>query len=166
MVTKTFLEYVIQVKVKWSRYKPRVDQRVGTGITLLFHNHSTRRGEWSAVRTGRTYPPGKNRYPFYRRLGGPQGRSGRAENLVPTGIRSTDRPASSQSLYRLSYPAHFRICNTFLQQQWLYEHASMVRATYTAPLVNIWHITLRFQCLYNYDVCPSKYVIQFSPIMN
>jgi hypothetical protein len=22
-------------------------------------------------------PPGKNRYPFYRRLGGPQGRSGR-----------------------------------------------------------------------------------------
>ena len=27
------------------------------------------------------------RYPFYRRLGGPQGRSGRAENLVPNGIR-------------------------------------------------------------------------------
>jgi len=26
-------------------------------------------------------------YPFYRRLDGPQGRSGRAENLVPTGIR-------------------------------------------------------------------------------
>ena len=33
-------------------------------------------------------PPGKTRYSFYRRLGGPQGRSGRAENLVPTGIRS------------------------------------------------------------------------------
>jgi len=30
--------------------------------------------------------PGKILYPFYRRLGGPQGRSGRAENLVPTGI--------------------------------------------------------------------------------
>ena len=29
-----------------------------------------------------------------------------AENLTPTGIRSTDRPARSQSLYRLSYPAH------------------------------------------------------------
>jgi hypothetical protein len=26
------------------------------------------------------------------------------ENLVPTGIRSPDRPARSQSLYRLSYP--------------------------------------------------------------
>ena len=45
-------------------------------------------GEWSAARPGRTLPPGKSRYPFYKRLGGPQGRSGRAENLVPTGIRS------------------------------------------------------------------------------
>jgi hypothetical protein len=27
-----------------------------------------------------------------------------AENLAPTGIRSPDRPARSQSLYRLSYP--------------------------------------------------------------
>jgi len=45
-------------------------------------------GEWSAARPGRTLPPGKTRYPFYRRLVGPQVRSGRAENLVPTEIRS------------------------------------------------------------------------------
>ena len=45
-------------------------------------------GEWSAARPGRTLPPGKTRYPFYKRLGGPQGRSGRVENLIPTGIRS------------------------------------------------------------------------------
>jgi len=45
-------------------------------------------GEWSAARPGHTLTPGKIRYPFYRRLGGPQGRSGRAENLAPTGIRS------------------------------------------------------------------------------
>jgi len=45
-------------------------------------------GEWSAARPGSTLPPGKTRYPFYRRLGGPQGRSGRAETLVPTGIWS------------------------------------------------------------------------------
>ena len=63
-------------------------------------------GEWSAARPGRTLHPGKTRYPFYRRLGGPQGPSGRAENLVLTGIRTPDRPARSQSLYRLSYPAH------------------------------------------------------------
>jgi len=52
--------------------------------------------EWSAARPGRTLPPGKIRYPFYRRLGGPQGRSGRAENLIPTGIRSrTVQPVGS-----------------------------------------------------------------------
>jgi len=44
--------------------------------------------EWSAVRPGRTLLPGKARYTFYRRLGGPQGRSGQTENLVSTGIRS------------------------------------------------------------------------------
>ena len=54
-------------------------------------------GEWSAARPGRTLPPGKTRYPFYRRLGGPQGRSGRVENLVPTGIRSrTVQPVVSR----------------------------------------------------------------------
>jgi len=61
-----------------------VAQRVGRGIALLFHDHSARRGEWSAACPGLTLPPGKTRYPFYRELGGPQGRSGRAENLVPT----------------------------------------------------------------------------------
>jgi hypothetical protein len=43
--------------------------------------------------------PGKTRYPLYRRLGGHQG----ADNLVPTGIRSPDRPSRSESLYRLNY---------------------------------------------------------------
>ena len=45
-------------------------------------------GEWCAARPGRISPPGKTPYPLYRRLGGHQGRSGRAVNLVPTGIRS------------------------------------------------------------------------------
>ena len=52
-------------------------------------------GECSAARPGRTLPPGKTRYPFYRRLGGPQGRSGRTENLVPHRDSIPDRPASS-----------------------------------------------------------------------
>jgi len=47
----------------------------------------------SASHPDRLYPPGKTRYPLYRRLGGPQGRFGPAENLVPTGI--LDRPARS-----------------------------------------------------------------------
>jgi len=45
-------------------------------------------GGWSAARPGRTLPPGKTRYQFYRRLGWPQGRFGWVVNLVPIGIRS------------------------------------------------------------------------------
>jgi len=45
-------------------------------------------GEWLAARPDRYLPPGKPRYQLYRRLGGSQGRCGRAENLVPTEIRS------------------------------------------------------------------------------
>jgi len=66
-------------------------------------------GEWSAARPGRTLPPGKTRYPFYRRLGGPQSRSGRAENLAPTGIRFRTVHPVAQLLYRLSYPARIHI---------------------------------------------------------
>jgi len=78
----------VYLKAKWSRYRPGVAQRVGRGIALLFHDRGTTRGEGSAARPGRTLRPRKTRYPFYRRLGGPQSQSGRAENIVPTGIRS------------------------------------------------------------------------------
>jgi len=50
-------------------------------------------------------PPGKIRYPLYRRLGWPQGWSGQVRKISPfTGIRYHDRPTRSGSLYRLSYP--------------------------------------------------------------
>ena len=87
------------------------------GIALFFLDHGTRRGEGSASRPYRSLCPGKTRYPLYRRLGGPKGRCGQeagwapgpvwtgAENHTPTGIRSPDLPARSQSLYRLRYPA-------------------------------------------------------------
>ena len=40
-------------------------------------------GEWSAAGPGRNLPPRKTRYQLYRRLGGPQGQSGRAEKFGP-----------------------------------------------------------------------------------
>ena len=77
------------------------------------------RDEWSAARPGRTLPPGKTRYPFYRRLGGPQGRSRRPENLVPSVIRSRTVQTVAQSLYRLSYRAHkyVRSCSCYIRQE-------------------------------------------------
>jgi len=73
-------------------------------------------GEWSAARPGRTLPPGKTQYPFYRRLGRPQGRSGRAENLVPTEIRSrTVQPASSVATpTELPGPRQSGVLNVFI----------------------------------------------------
>ena len=80
--------------------------RVGTGTALPYLRPRHWRWGWgSAPRPGRFSLREKTRYPLYRRLGGPQGRSGMVRKIsLPTGIRSPDRPARSQSLYRLSYP--------------------------------------------------------------
>src|SRR5215470_13144875 len=40
-------------------------------------------GVGSASRPGRSLPPGKTRYPLYRRLGGPQARSGQMRKISP-----------------------------------------------------------------------------------
>jgi len=40
-------------------------------------------GEGSASRPGRSLPPGKSRYPLYRKLGGLQGRSGQVRKISP-----------------------------------------------------------------------------------
>ena len=87
----------VKVKVKSSRYRPGVAHRVGRGIALLFHDRGTRRGEWSAVRPGRTLPPGETRYPVPVWTGG---------KSRPHWASIPDRPTHIQSLYRLSYPAY------------------------------------------------------------
>ena len=53
------------------------------GTVLLFLDHGTKRGEGSSSRPGRSLPPGKIRYPLYRRLGGPQGRSEQVRKISP-----------------------------------------------------------------------------------
>ena len=69
-------------------------------------------GEGPGSRPGRSLLPGKTRYPLYRRLGGPQGRPGQVRKTSPpTEIRSSDRPARNQSLYRLSYRPTIRRSN-------------------------------------------------------
>ena len=63
-------------------------------------------GEWSAARLGRTSPPGETRYPFYMRLGGPQGRLDGRKISSPPGFDPGPSSPVAQSLYRLSYRAH------------------------------------------------------------
>ena len=61
-------------------------------------------GGGSTPRPGR-FTPGKDPVPIVQEAGWATGPvwTG-AENLAPTGIPSLDRPARSESLYRLSYP--------------------------------------------------------------
>ena len=56
---------------------------------------------------GSVFAPGKDPVPIVQEAGWAPGpvRTG-AENLAPTGFRSPDCPARSQSLYRLSYLVH------------------------------------------------------------
>ena len=96
-------------KVKWSRYRPGVPQRVGRGIVLLFHDLSTRRG-WVVSSTPRPhFTPGKDRVPILQEGGwalGPVWTGGKSR---PHRDSIPDRPARSQSLYRLSYLAHWNM---------------------------------------------------------
>jgi hypothetical protein len=74
------------------------------GIDLLFVTLALEGCVWSALRPGR-FKPGKDSAPIVQEAGWAPGPVWTcAKNLALTGIRSPDRPARSQSLYRLSYP--------------------------------------------------------------
>ena len=98
--------YIPRKMVKWSRYSPGVAQRVGRGIALLFHDRGTRRW-WVVSSTPRPhFTPGKESVPILQEAGwhpGPVWKGGKSR---PHRDSIQDRPARSQSLYRLSYPAH------------------------------------------------------------
>ena len=88
-------------------YGPQGEQR----YTQLysFMTMALEGSEGSALRPGCSLPPKNTRYLLYRRLGGPQDRSGQVRKISPpTGIRSLDCPVRSQSLYRLRNPAHIQ----------------------------------------------------------
>jgi len=55
-------------------------------------------GEGSASHPGRSLPPGRTQYPLYRRLGGPQGRSGQVRKIsLPPGFDPwTAQPVASR----------------------------------------------------------------------
>jgi len=113
---------VLKVKVKWSRYRPGVTQRVGRGMALLFHDRSTRRGWVLSSMPQPHFTPRKDPVTILQEVGWTPG-------LVWTGGKShphwdliPDRPAHSQSLYWLSYLAHkscVRLQNFIYISHWL-----------------------------------------------
>ena len=111
-----------------------------TGIALIFHDHSIRRGWGVSVTHRPLFTPGKDPVPIVQEAGWAPGPvwTG-AENLDPTGIWSPDRPTRSQSLHRLSYPAH----NLHIVMQYLLN----VRTCMTKRIVR--HTYLALLCVFS-----------------
>jgi hypothetical protein len=106
----TELVTLVKVKVKQSHYRPQQAHRVDTGIALPFCDLGTRKGVWSASHPS-CFTPRKDPVPIVQEAGWTSGPVWMcAKTLTHTGIRSSDCPAHSQSLYQLSYPSP--PCNT------------------------------------------------------
>ena len=87
----------IYIKVKYSRYRPDVAQRVGRGIALLFHDRGTRRGGVVSRTPQPHFTPGKDPVPILQEAGWAPGPVWRVKNLVTTGILSrTVQPVVSR----------------------------------------------------------------------
>ena len=96
----------------------RTAHRGSRGIALPFHDHGTRKGWGVSVMPRPFFTPGKDLIPFIQEAGWAPGLVWTGvENLAPTGIRLLDRPARSQSLYRLHYLAHCTIIFVYFFMQ-------------------------------------------------
>ena len=84
----------------------KVAQRVGRGIALLFRAHGTSKG-WVVSSTPRPHlTPGKDPVPILQEVGWASAPVWTGGKSCPHRDSIPDRPARSQSLYRLSYPTH------------------------------------------------------------
>ena len=128
----------------------RTAHRGSRGIALLFHDHGTRRG-WGVNVTPRTtlFTPGKDPVPIVQEAGWTPGPVW--TGLAPTGIRSPDRPARSQSLYRLRYLAHRSMEWAFIYQlsyRWTLDH-------FITPSI-FFQLNTNVHSLYFCGIAPSK----------
>jgi hypothetical protein len=104
------------------------------------------RGGWSAPRPGR-FSPGKDPVPIVQEAGWAPGPVWTcAKNLTRTGNRSPDRPARSQSLYRLSYPGPYISILCFVVK-------------YSKRLINVYVYN-------NYSVCTCLPVASSLPVLD
>ena len=98
--------WTVSKMIKWSRYRPGVTQRVGRGVDVLFHDRGTRRG-WVVSSTLRPqFTPGEGPVPILQEAGWAPGLFWTGGKSRPHRDSIPDRPARSQSLYRLSYQAY------------------------------------------------------------
>ena len=80
-------------KVKWSRCRPGVAQRVGRGIALLFHDCDTRRGWVVSSTPWPQFTPGKDVVPILQEAGWAPGPVWTGGKSRPNRDSIPDRPA-------------------------------------------------------------------------
>ena len=133
---------LVTVKVKWSRYRPGVAQRVGRGIAVLFHDRGTRRG-WVVSSTPRPhFTPGKDPVSILQEAGWAPGPVWTGGKSRPTGIRSRTVQPVAQSLYRLSYRAHiFSVISRWILLEWEMFLTKYVGTTETHKLCSIFFLS-------------------------
>jgi len=101
----------------------------------------TRSGWRVSITPRRLFTPGKDPVPILQETGwAPESVWTGAEYLAPTGIRSPDPPARSQSLYLLSYSTHFHIFPTVMK--WF-----------------LWHSLKYHEALWHNYVFDSKFLV-------
>jgi hypothetical protein len=152
-------------KVKLSRYRPGVAQSVGRGTAL--HDRGTRR-RWVVSSTPRPhFTRRKDPVPILQETGWAPGPVWTGRKSCPHRDSIPDRPARSQSLYRLSYPAHIKcpywfviccwitnrheahrndlLCQAIVRENWHYFHSSikfvMIRCVSTHGIRSIYAYT-------------------------
>ena len=98
--------YICRMNGKWINTIQYNTIQGGRGMAIIFFNLSIRRGGVSGQRQApAALPPGKRAGTHcIRGWVGPRAGLDGCGKPLPTGIRSSDRPARSKSLYRLRYP--------------------------------------------------------------
>ena len=121
---KIYLAVKVKVKVKWSRYRPGVGQRVGRGIALLFRDRGTRRG-WVVSSTPRPhFTPGKDPVPILQEAGWAPGPASTCGKSRPHRDSIPDRPARSSVAIPTELPGP-HILRYVLQITQLYSDVSL-----------------------------------------
>jgi len=116
---------MVKVKVKRSRYRPGVAQRVGRGIALLFHDRGTRR-RWVISGTPRPhFTPGKDPVPILQEAGWAPGPVWTGGKSRPNRDSIPDRPdlSSVPILTELPGPHYFK----YLCKIWMRLDADVMR---------------------------------------
>jgi hypothetical protein len=125
---------LVTLTTQWARHKYRYKrqsspynrppraQRESKGIAIFVLDLGARRGGWSAPRPA-TLPLGKTLYQLYRRLGGPQGRSGRTRKIsFPPGFdpRIVQLVANRYTYWATRHTKYRYRANKCIVVMWLY----------------------------------------------